>query len=72
MLSQPSNPAASRNHSARTLALIVIFIFALSGCKTAQPADDASLLTAVQIRISSDSALAREPIETSIKMESLP
>jgi BON domain len=53
----------------RSLALFptIALVFALSGCRTAPPADDPSLLTALQTRISSDSALAREPIQASVQ-----
>jgi hypothetical protein len=47
-----------------TLALALIVI--ASGCKTA-PANDASLSTTVQSRITSDRALANEPIQPSVK-----
>ena len=47
-----------------TLALALIII--ASGCKTA-PANDASLSTTVQSRITSDRALANEPIQPSVQ-----
>jgi BON domain len=57
----PLQPARAARVLLPTLALALIVI--ASGCKTA-PANDASLSTAVQSRITSDGALANEPIQT--------
>jgi outer membrane biosynthesis protein TonB len=54
--------------AAATLALA----FSLAGCKTAPsaaPTDDASLTTALQSRITGDSALSSEPIQASVQKQ---
>jgi hypothetical protein len=59
--------------SARTFAAVTALSLglALAGCKSTTPAapavDDASLTTAVQSRLSGDSALASEPIQTGVQ-----
>ena len=52
-------------------ALGFALLFAAAGCKStpaaATPVDDASLSTSIRSRITSDSALAREPIQASVQ-----
>jgi hypothetical protein len=51
----------------RSIVIGSALAFVLAGCKAKQPAtDDASLSTQVQSRISSDSALAGQPIQASV------
>src|SRR5450756_1248485 len=54
--------------SSLSLPLLSLALARTAGCKSnAGPPDDASLGTAVQTRITSDSALANEPIQPSVQ-----
>jgi hypothetical protein len=54
--------------AATSLALILAIALGITGCKASPPpADDASLTTALQSRISGDGALSAEPIQAAVK-----
>jgi hypothetical protein len=50
----------------RIAAVAVTVLVALAGCKTKPPVDDASLTTQVGTRLSSDQALAGQPIQATV------
>ncbi|HMF62493.1 MAG TPA: BON domain-containing protein [Edaphobacter sp.] len=64
---------AYRTHKQRTIAAVAALALTLgfAGCKSTQSAapaaDDATISTALQTRIAGDSALANEPIQTSVQ-----
>ena len=67
-LSHPSAPLANRATSVLLPTLALSLVIIASGCKTtAAPPNDASLSTAVQSRITSDGALANEPIQAAVQ-----
>jgi hypothetical protein len=52
------------------LATTLIIAFGFAGCKSsAPPTDDASLTTALQTRLTADSALGNEPIQSSVQKQ---
>ncbi|CAN5447672.1 hypothetical protein BH10ACI4_BH10ACI4_12220 [soil metagenome] len=61
-------PARAAFSSLAAMALGLALAVGTSGCKSAPPAaDDASLSTALHARITGDSAIAAEPIQTSVQ-----
>ncbi len=65
-LSHPSASLVKRATSVLLPTLALALVITASGCNTAPP-NDASLSTAVQSRITSDRALANEPVQASVQ-----
>ena len=57
---KPSPPSAF-------LALPLLSLVLATGCRQVPPVTDASLTSAVQARLSGDSAIASEPIQSSVQ-----
>ncbi len=52
------------------LAATLIIAFGFAGCKSSAPStDDASLTSALQTRLTADSALSNEPIQSSVQKQ---
>jgi BON domain len=62
---------ATRNLSAARaiLAAALTLAFAIAGCKTSAPTDDAALTAALKSRIAGDGAISNEPIQPSVEKQ---